>query len=378
MKKIGILTFHKSINYGSVLQAFALRKALDKLGYDAEVIDYQPDNYDYLYGLLRKPRSLYSVKYDLINIIHFRLLTNRKQLFAEFREKHLHLSPKKFYYGNDVTEIAEMYDAIICGSDQIWNPKAKDSDINYYLPIPHKMKKISYAVSLNDGFADEYKDADKIRELLTDFDRLSVREQPAKEELEKFIGKKNKVNVVIDPSLLLDSSDYGQICAKKRVNEPYIFLYSVHHNPTTVRAAQVLSQRLEIPVYFLYTDINSYKTEWKFKDFRCPKKNTSPGEFVSLIKNASLVVTDSFHGTAFSTIFEKPFFSIIKTDKEGNSVRDKRIFDLLNKLALVTRYITEADASTVNIEEKIDYSSVNVMRKKMVAESLEYLKEAIG
>lgn len=378
MKKIGILTFHKSINYGSVLQAFALRKALDKLGYNTEVIDYQPDNYDYLYGLLRKPRSLYGVKYNLVNILHCRLLNNRKRLFAEFREKYLHLSSEKYRYGNDVSEIADIYDAVICGSDQIWNPKAKDSDINYYLPIPHKAKKISYAVSLNDGFAGEYKDPEKIKALLADFDYLSVRELPAKEELEKFIGEKDRVKVVIDPSLLLDPSDYDPICAERRVDKPYIFLYSVHHNPTTVRAAQILSQRLDMPVFFLYTDINSYKTEWKHKDFCCPKKNTSPKEFISFIKNASLVVTDSFHGTAFSVVFEKTFFSILKTDENGKSVRDKRIFDLLNRFDLTSRYISEEEAARVDLNEKIDYTSVNMKRKKSVSESVEYLKEAIG
>lgn len=378
MKKIGILTFHKSVNYGSVLQAFALKETLKAMGHDVEVIDYQPDNYNHMYGLFRKPNSLYRVKYNTVNLLHAGVLTNRKKLFAEFREQHLDLSPEKYRYGDDMTELADKYDAIICGSDQIWNPKSKDSDINYYLPIPHTLKKISYAVSLNDGFSDEFKDPQLYNKLISDFDRLSVREQTAKEQLEAFLGTGDKVRVVLDPSLLHEKEDYDCICAPRREERPYIFLYTVHHNPTTQRAAQTLSKRTNMPVYYLYTDINSYKTERYFKDFCYPKRNTSPTEFIGFIKNASLVVTDSFHGTAFSLVFEKPFFSIKKADDKGEPIRDKRIGDSLKKLGAESRYISEQEAATVNLDAEIDYAAVSAKRRELAKESLEYLKEAIG
>ena len=378
MKKIGILTFHKSVNYGSVLQAFSLKETLRTLGYDVEVIDYQPDNYNHMYGLFRKPTTPYRLKYNTINLLHAGVLTNRKKLFAQFREQHLNLSPEKYTFGDDMSPLSEKYDAIVCGSDQIWNPKSKDSDINYYLPIPHTLKKISYAVSLNDGFSDEFKDPELYKKLLSDFDRLAVREQTAKEQLEAFLGTNDNVKVVLDPSLLHEKEDFDSICAPDRVGRPFIFLYSVHHNPTTQRAAQTLSKRLSMPVYFLYTDINSYKTEKYFKDFCYPKRDTSPTEFIGFVKNASLIVTDSFHGTAFSLVFEKPFFSIKKSDDNGVPIRDKRIGDSLKKLGVEWRYISEEEAATVDLEKAIDYAAVGAKRRELVKDSLAYLKEAIG
>lgn len=377
MKKIGILTFHKSINYGSVLQAYALRKTLGNIGYDAQVIDYQPDNYNYLYGLVRKPRSFWTLKYNFFNILHSSFMKNRKKLFAKFREEFLNLSSEKYQYGDDISPINEKYDAVICGSDQIWNPKAKDSDINFYLPFNKKAKKISYAVSLNDGFADEYEDKEKYKNFIRDFDRLSVREKSAEKDLADFIGNDKNIKVVLDPSLLLKKEDYEPICAEKRVNKPYIFLYSVHHKDSTVRTARKLSEKFSMPVYFLYTDFDAHKTAVENRDFIYPKKDTSPKEFISFIKNAELVVTDSFHGTAFSIVFEKKFFSVASVDENGAKIRDERICGILERLNLEDRFISEKEADSVSLRDEIDYTSVNKIRDQLIEKSLGYLKSAI-
>lgn len=377
MKKIGILTFHKSINYGSVLQAYALRKTLNNIGYDAEVIDYQPDNYKFLYGLVRKPNTLWRVKYDVVNILHSSFMKNRKKLFAEFREEFLNLSHEKYQFGDDISPINEKYDAVICGSDQIWNPKAKDSDINFYLPIEHKAKKISYAVSLNDGFADQYEDKERYKNLIRDFNRLSVREKSAERDLRGFIGDDKDIEVVLDPSLLLQKEDYEPICAEKRVDKPYIFLYSVHHKDSTVRTAKKLSEKFSMPVYFLYTDFDAHKTAVENKEFIYPKKDTSPKEFISFIKNAELVITDSFHGTAFSIVFEKKFFSIAKLNENGEKIRDERICGILNRLDIEDRFISEIEADNVSLSDEIDYTTVNKKRDELIKQSLDYLKSAI-
>ena len=376
MEKIGIITFHKSVNYGSVLQAYALRATLEKLGYNAEVIDYQPDNYKYLYGLFRFPRNVRDIKFDIINFLHLSLLNKRKKQFADFRKKYLHLSKNKYQFGDDISSLNNIYSAIICGSDQIWNPKAKDSDVNFYLPIEHKAKKIAYAVSLNDGFANEYKDKAKYRMYIADFDSLSVREISAQSDLETFLGKNKRVQVVLDPTLLLQKQDFEVICAPRRIEGSYIFFYSVHHNPATVRAVQKLSERLSLPVYFLYTNVQSHKTT-NNKQFMYPQNNISPEDFVSYIKNASFVVTDSFHGTAFSIIFEKKFFSIAKMDENGFKIRDERICGILELLGLSDRFVSEMEIENCSVKDQPDYVVVDEKRKKLIQKSIQFIKDAL-
>ena len=167
MKKAGILTFHKSINYGSVLQAYALLQTIIKIGNPVEIIDYQQKNYKYLYGILRKPCSLDNIKYNLINCCFLKALLTRKKNFENFRKKYLHLSDKRYECGGNLEDIVRAYDVLICGSDQIWNPDAKDFDINFFLPFARRAEKISYAVSINGGILDTLDNKEELKDYLS-------------------------------------------------------------------------------------------------------------------------------------------------------------------------------------------------------------------
>lgn len=377
MKKIGILTFHKSINYGSVLQAYALQNILIKLGYAVEIIDYEPDNYKYLYGFFRIPKNKIDVKYDIINLCVCRILIRRRRLFTEFRNKNLHLSKNSYRYGESLDEMDRLYDAVIVGSDQIWNPRAKDSDINFFLPFLKNASKVSYAVSLNDGFLDDVQNQEKIKECLMDFESISTRENSGKKNVERFLDYKQFVQVVLDPTLLHSKEDYLKICASVPVKEPYIFFYSVFHCQESVEAVEILSKRAGMPVYTLFTNYQSHGTMRHHKEIKFIQKNISPSDFISLIANADYVVTDSFHGTAFSIIFEKNFYSIGKTSGKKEKFRDERICGLLDTLKLDNRYISKYEIENIDITETIDYRQVNTLREILINKSTAFLKNAL-
>lgn len=371
--KIGILTFHKSINYGSVLQCWALRDILVKHGYDVEVIDYEPDSYHQLYGLYQKGHTKHNINVFFVSY----WIKRQNNLFAQFREEKLNLSKEKYKSDSDFTSLNK-YDVIICGSDQIWNLKALDCDPIYFLPFHADGRKVAYAVSLNDATYKEEKANDDLRKAILDFDYLSVREKSGTDKLENFIDHQKKVDTCLDPTLLHKKADFDTIASNRVEKEPYIFLYNVWSGNDGFEAASRLSKRLNLPVYtgFMGRTLKSvFKVEKN--GIKVEKKYTSPSDYVSLIKNAEWVVTDSFHGTAFSLIFEKNFISVNEKMPDGSLKNDERLTNILGQLGLLERYITVDDVDTIDINKTIDFRTVTNKRMKMADESVNKLISAI-
>lgn len=375
MKDIGILTFHKSNNYGSAFQAYALQQAVNDLGYSSEIIDYEPNNYGYLYALFRKIHSFDDVRYNLGNLQYNRVIRRAQKEFAAFRTKYMTLTSDSFYYGMSLEQLNHRFESLICGSDQIWNPKSKDSDDNYFLPFPHKAKKISYAVSLNDGSLQDKENAKQYKQYLLDFDALSVREKDAQIELEKFLDR--DVCVSLDPTLLHFSEKYDQICGPRVINEPYIFFYSIGYSFAAVEAVEKFAERTGLKVYVLYTGRGVKRVLRQYSNIKLVTDHVSPCDFLSLIKYADYVITDSFHGTAFSIIYHKKFFSIGNTDENHTVVQDSRICNILEQLQLENRFISAKEAETINLSMEIDYSAVDRKRRILRENSIQYLRSAL-
>lgn len=371
----GILTFHKSNNYGSVLQAYALQRALVKLGISSRIIDYKPYNYDYMYALFRPVHSFDDFRYNLGNAQYQRVIRRAQRKFAEFRKQYMILTDEEYAYGMDLEELDGQFSTLICGSDQIWNPKSKDSDENYFLPFAHRTKKISYAVSMNDGSTTQWKKQALYRQYLLDFDHISVREKDAKYELEQFLGR--DIQVSLDPTLLHFQEEYDQICSPQVMKDHYVFFYSIGYSFAAVEAANIIAQRTGLNVYVLYTGRGVKRVLRSHKNIHLIRDAVSPCDFVSLIKYASYVVTDSFHGTAFSIIYEKPFFSVGELDEVGNLRRDSRICNILEELGLENRFISAEQAYHIDLDEEIDYVAVNRRRSMLRQASLTYLESAL-
>lgn len=376
-KKIGILTFHKSLNYGSALQAFALVQKLRELGYDAEVIDYKQNNYDYQYKLLKAPVSAKAVKYDIIHMAFLGTLIRRAKAFPDFCEKYLYLGKEKLKYGDDLSCLSEQYDTIICGSDQIWNPNARDFDTNYFLPDIQNVTKVSYAVSINGGSLASTSVADQLKKNLLAFHALSVREESGRKNLNDFLMGEREVSVVLDPTLLHNKEKYDAVSAPRLVQEPYIFFYSINFMPDAIQAAENLSKRTGLPVYTLFAGRGNKCLLKAANKFHIWKKSVGPEAFISLLKYSDYVVTNSFHGTAFSIIYEKNFYSVGCAGQDGQLKYDERICDGLAQFGLLDRVVTKEQIKDVSLDAQIDYQNVGKIREELIQESVNYLKDAL-
>lgn len=370
-EKIGILTFHKSINYGSVLQSWALSRVISKR-FVVEIIDYEPQNYEFLYANYRQWNSWNNIKYNLKRMPLSSALNNQRQLFKKFRDEQLPLSRKKYNYNNGC-DIKEEYKGIVVGSDQVWNIRAKDCDPIFFLPFNYSGNKVSYACSINDTDYTEKNLPSNLASEIFDFDFISIREESGKNKLEQFIAKQKKVYTLLDPTLLCNSSEYDSLLNDRIVDGKYIFLYNVWTSEAGIQAAKFLSEKLNMPVYTIMTASN-------VKEINLLKKSgilvdtvrTSPSDFLNFFKYASYIVTESFHGTAFSLIFEKPFVCV------SNRTNDERLNNILTLVGLKDRYMKLGELQTYDLKQEIDYEIVTEKKAKRAGECIELLYKAIG
>ncbi|GKS69079.1 hypothetical protein W03_10830 [Nitrosomonas sp. PY1] len=308
--KIGILTFHRALNNGAVLQSFALQEAIKKLGHDAEIIDYRQNFIERRYQFFKiNPAFITQPLIFLRNLIRsikrLPYTIQRKKQFELFAQDHLQVS-HSIVNGKD--EIPQQYDIYIIGSDQVWNSNLTGGIDEIYwgaFSIPINSKKISYAASTpyqNLAYIAE----EQLVRFIHNFDDISVREKIIQEKLQKYTSK--PIKLVLDPTLILPKDVWEEIVTPKYKNERYIVIYQARlfkKNPKLLQEkARILANKLNCKVI----DINNPL------DRQC----YSPSDFVSLIKYAQYVITSSFHGAAFSVIFNTPFYSICYDDGQDD------------------------------------------------------------
>lgn len=376
--KIGILTFNKSINYGSVLQAWALQYLLLNNGYSVEIIDYEPEAYHKLYDVFIKPYSLKSVITNIKRLPLSPFLKLQKIKFDVFCNKFLNLSLEKYQASTRLGGINQFYDCIICGSDQIWNVRADDCDAAFFLPEVSGLIKIAYGVSINDTDFTEKRYSSYLDKWILDFNYISCREISGARKIQEYIRDEKNVDVVLDPTLFCSREDFMKIASRPFIKSKYVFLYSAWYNEQIAEAGRIVSNKLGIPIYTILMGKScSRLIQFTQNGIRCILMHTGPGDFVRLLADASFVLTDSFHGTAFSLIMERPFVSInyiIQAKKEKN---DERIVNILDTLKLRNQYLTIEQLKFYDFETKIDYMHITQERIKLANNSRQWLLNAI-
>lgn len=359
--KTGILTYHNARNCGAVLQAFALQKTMYNLGAENEIIDYRCEKIEEAYKIKRL-REIKTIKELAKWLLTSKNNKKSKKKFDIFKNQNLKLS--KPYFKNTISSSNDVFDAFIVGSDQVWNFSLNGEDYTYLLDFAQKeKKKISYAASM--GKAGIEKEHEKqIKNALSEFDGVSVREKPLKEYVENSLEM--NATLVLDPTLLLTKNDYNFNGNLKAENEKYIFVYTIAATPNIETAARELSKQ------------TGYKIIWghmsyKKKKGAINKTDISPDEFVFYIKNAEYVLTSSFHGMAFSIIMEKQFFYDLDVKAQNNN---SRLETLAEVLGLRERQLTSGD---FNLLEKtsIDYNEINHALQTEQTKSVAFLKEKL-
>lgn len=359
--KIGIVTFHCSYNFGSALQAFALKQYLVNKGHDVHIIDYRSKDFD-AYRLFRCS----GLKSVVVDFLLFPKNLRRRNAFQAFWRDYFNLTDQT-YRGNAAEEELQhdmqAYDALICGSDQIWNLDCtKGPDAPFFLSFASdSSKRIAYAPSLaharfrSDYFTDN--DRARISYWLNKFDALSVREASVAEQFRQ-LTKKN-IEEVLDPTLLLDVQDYRNVESPQLPNGiekgKYIFAYTLWENDRMYQYVDALAQKYNLTIVYY----SGKKIHYESPSINI--RGVGPREFLSLIDHAYCIVSNSFHATVFSILYGKPFVTF------GTEKSSSRMYTLLGKLGLSPEHIISSDSDghipTEPFAPELDYIKLQELRK---------------
>lgn len=364
--RLGTITVHNGYNYGASLQAYALVEVLHDLGVEANLIDYRNKLIEE--KQIKKKHSLYK------KIIKMVLLKSkgdaiRKKRFDEFNSNII--SGKPYYSYNELIELNKEYDGFVCGSDQIWNMNITDFDPAFFATFADESKlRISYAASLGEEQIDNDIKKHFFKENLKHLDFISLREKDGAEIVGRYTKK--KCSTVIDPVLLLEKQKWIKMAESTKVKKPrykYAFYYELFKDDNMFNFA--LKKARENGVKLVRIDILPAKAIIK-GCVSLSNKGIGPVEFVDLIQSAEFVVTNSFHGTVFSILFEKEFFVVPLEGKFAG--RNKRIENLLDMLSLSDHIVKKNKCSY----KKTDFEDVKkiLMKERDIAK--EYIINAIN
>lgn len=362
MKKIGIMTWYTYDNFGSVLQAYALEQTLSKLGYDAELINYLPKKsyvlsnryLQRIYKKLNYKRCKMEIKaYDS----HF--------LYEKFRKEYLKIGMPS-WTSNELYQLNNIYDAFVCGSDQIWAPTVFDE--NYFLRFVNcDEKKIAYAPSIGLPNISNKKISMKMRILISKIPFLSIREIQGQSLIYELCGKKPKV--VLDPTLLLKKEEWDRVI-KRKIEGSYMVGYFLGNNKSYIDISRKLAQKYGMKFIIIPTKKEDFIYEEKLDE------PLGPVEFVELIRNAKCVFTDSFHGTIFSLNFEVPFVTF-KRFKDNSLSQNSRIYNILAMTEMEERIYNDNYSEFEKNLFNIKFDKSHIILKKKREESLAFLEDAL-
>jgi len=340
-KNLGIVTLQGATNYGAVLQAYALQETLKSNGFNVEIINYYSNH---LYGYYKPNIFLCNknLKTFVGKILRYKINKLQYHIFETFRNNYLNLS-KKICNISSLKDYSKKFDYLIVGSDQVWNSNiiCGDEDL-FYLNISDTAKKYSYAASV--GSIKNIKDISSLIDSIINFSNISVRES----DLNELLIKQCSINssLVCDPTLLLSKNEWMKISKPCEVPEEFLLVYMLNENEYMIQSILNFAESSNINVINIGKNISSYSKKINYVSY------ISPNQFIYLFSKAKYVITNSFHGTAFSIIFKKKFLTF------GNGKLNSRMETLLKAFDLKDRMV-DANMSSQQqcklIEKDYDY-----------------------
>lgn len=366
MKKVGTLSLNintHDLNYGAILHSFAFCRLLRSKGIECEVIDYTTpifESYNLKYplgGYLKDGKFTNSILALLRTGSHAR----RYDKFESFKKNHMYISEKHYTY-EELSKAKLDYSTLICESDVIWSPEFFGGVFDKSFFLAHESMKeihrVAYSASLgNCEFTPELEN--EFTSLLTNLDAVSCRETYAAEFTQQHTEK--DVVCVLDPVLLLKEKDYEDVTAAPMINQPYVLLYlPVKYNKKIVPAVEKYAKDRGLKL------IEISRFPWE-----CLRHKTIQDagveEFLSLIKNAEVVFSNSFHAVCFSVIFHKEFYAFSR--RTGLKIKD-----ICERLGLNTRFITDV---VISDDQPINYSEVDMKLDKERERSFFFIENNI-
>lgn len=363
MKKVGIVTVHAAHNYGSCLQAYALQKKIEELNCDCDIINLRLPIQREIYKVITKRISLkYILKnmYTLLFIYKSRCLKHKK--FEDFILHKMRLSEE----ANSIevfSKIANKYDCVITGSDQIWNLGIEEFT-DAYLLQGVRNKKISYAVSCGENIESNF--TQKQKEYIKAIDFISVRDSVTA-QLVKTVTNKD-VDIVLDPTMLFDGNFYQDLYGEERlIKEKYIYLYTLGNSKELLEVSKRLSKKTGLPIYISNVSGTHYMFGLK------KQIAAGPEEFLNHIKYAEYVITSSFHGTVFSILFNKQFW-VFKAESDARKRELLHLTGLSDRTIDIQNCEEKFKSIILDNQYKIVHNMIFAEREK----SVDFLNKALG
>ena len=363
MKRVAIITYSRAYNYGSALQTYALNRYLTQLGNKVNTIDYTTKEQQILYAIFEPIKGLMSFVRNIQSLIYYTSIKRHRGRFESFLLEWVPMT-QRIQIAEDFARLNNQFDCFLCGSDQIWNAQCDDFDSNYMLSfVTDKSKCISYAPSLGAGERNE-KTISALSQYVKGYKAVSTREESSAPIIEK--ASNVAVETVLDPVFLLDPHDWDEVATDCPIKGDYILGYFIGDVAGMREFAAQLSKETECPVVVIYKSIRDIK--YRFQTYY----EAGPAEFISLIKNARYIVTNSFHAVSFSIIYGVSFWAFVQS---GSS--DERIRNILRLVGLENRIVADAKI-WVDKQKGIDYENINRGNlDDMIEKSKTFLKNNI-
>jgi len=380
MRKAAILTMQRSQNYGAVLQAYALQQAIEGLGLKCQILDLlRPLHVGYKYTSHNAPLESYknitsnkhshslqlNVKNSLWMFLESVLARRKQRRFHKFEQANLQFSPQTFYCSDDLYAAKLDYDFYVTGSDQVWNPNFSHNLEPYFLTfVPPGVPRIAYAPSFGVNDINKSLHSQYIQ-WLNDITHLSVRETQGAEIIRRLTGRDAKV--VLDPTFLLTNDAWRKIAKKPSIKRPYIFCYSLGDVPGLMELCYHVHEVTKFPIYKIGTckDLCDLRVKAIL--------NAGPQEFLGFIMDAAIVITNSFHGTAFSINMKKNFYTVA-SPVVGTNSRNSRLFSILDLLGLSSRLLKSNKEIPSLTDFEVSYGTVSTKLAIERENSLSYLE----
>ena len=380
---IGLVLAHHVTNYGALLQAYAIQSAVESLGFVTKIIDYRSDKFrkgirfdlgivGWFWDSIKSKYSKRKFKQPSLDEAHLNNKRERKLRFNEFNAGMLHNI--SVYYGIDALRNSA-YDCkgVLIGSDQMWLPGVSFGNYQSLRFVPKGVRRISYATSLGVSSYPKYC-YNSAMDMWKHIDFLSVREEQGKKIINEISPELN-VEVVLDPTYLFSKEEWEKrIPLRRMTEEKYVLCYFLGNSENQQKMAKEFCNRNNLKCYSILSDESVSPIDTTFPDKVIT--GASVQDFVNWIRGAEYVITDSFHGLAFSVINEKQFFVFYRQRTDNRPNRNSRIDNILSKFNCQSRLITN-DKTEIPDMSPINYNEITEIVTELRAKSWSYLKDSL-
>lgn len=368
MLKTATLTWNSFPNYGTMLQAYALQQYLLSEGYENHIIDDRSIVFPTSSTAVKQSR--WKRKFQRLKQYFNsgnRAFVASQRIYCPKMEKFKREQLVVDYNIDKVLSDKADYDVYICGSDQIWIPKdLNELKRSFFFASFTRKKKIAYAPSLGRNYVcEEWKEL--LKEYVSAFDCLSVRENTGRNILETLSGR--NVEIVVDPTLLLSETEWNDVIPDTNVKERYVLAYILTPNQFYLSAVSEYAKKHNLKLYMFFLNRDYYGKADKLI-------TGGPFDFLSYIKNAEIVFTDSFHGTIFSFLFRTPFYIFRRFKDNSEENQNSRIDTLLQNMDASHLLLDESNCNDISCPN-VDFEHIKESLAPYIEKSKKYLQKAL-